>query len=73
MSPRGKKEQKPIFEFISIFSDFRFILGFIVVFAVLDESERLFRAFVSELPRKGKKGEEREKEEERKREKKRKN
>jgi len=48
-------------------------LGFIVVFAVLDESERLFRAFVSELPRKGKKGEEREKEEERKREKKRKN
>lgn len=61
MSPRGKKEQKPIFEFISIFSDFRFILGFIVVFDVLDESQRLFRAFVSELPRKGKKGEERRK------------
>jgi len=36
-------------------------LGFIVVFDVLDESQRLFRAFVSELPRKGKKGEERRK------------
>jgi len=27
----------------------------------MDESQRLFRAFVSELPRKGKKGEERRK------------